>query len=133
MSSCKSHNNIVEQNEPAAVLPAAVLPAAVLPAAVLPFNEGVPVNRATFPSFEDLKEVFYKEDFDHVLNTVKNRMIQAKRTNQQFARMTLPDFANIKPNVVSDVKEFLRTEKRFTITEIENDLGVATGWKITLL
>lgn len=119
MSSCKSHINIDEPN-------------AVLPAAVQPFNEGVSVNRATFPSFEDLKELFYKEDFDQILNTVKNRMIQAKRTNQQFARMTLQDFANIKPNVVTNVKEFLRTEKDFTITEIENEAGVVTGWKITL-
>jgi hypothetical protein len=99
---------------------------------VIPFNEATVTTKDNFPSFEDLKSIFYKEDFDQVLNTVKNRMIQAKRANQQFARMTQVEFANIPAKVVTDVKQFLRTEKDFIITEIENEAGAASGWKITL-
>ena len=94
------------------------------------FNEVVQISREEFPSLNELKEIFYKEDFNMVLNTVKNRMIQAKRMNTNFARMTIQDFSMIPEKVVSDVKDCLK-KYGYTIVDIEDNVNVVIGWKIS--
>ena len=93
------------------------------------FNENSQVTRETFPCLTELQDIFYKEDFNALLYLVKNRMIQAKRMNQNHARINNPEIANLHQTVVTDVKQFLRT-KNFTITEIEDNAGIASGWKV---
>ena len=77
--------------------------------AIMPnFNENVLITRESFPSLTELQAILYQDDFNAVLNITKNRIIQAKRTNMNFARLTLIDFNMIPMQVVSDVKVFLR-------------------------
>ena len=94
------------------------------------FNETVQINQNGFPSYDELKQIFYREDFNTVLNIVKNRMIQAKRMNTNFAKLTVPDLNMIPMQVVDDVKVFLKNNG-YTIVDIEDNAGVVTGWKIS--
>lgn len=94
------------------------------------FHENIQITRETFPSLTELQAILYQDDFNTVLNTVKQRIIQAKRTNMNFARLTLIDFNMIPYQVVSDVKDFLRKSRGYTIVDIEDNANVVTGWKI---
>lgn len=95
------------------------------------FHENVLLTRDTFPTLTELQAILYQDDFNTVLNTVKHRMIQAKRTNINFARLTQQDFNMIPTQVVSDVKDFLRKSRGYTIVEIEDNANINTGWKIS--
>jgi len=95
------------------------------------FHENVLITSETFPSLTELQNILYQDDFNAVLNLVKNRIIQAKRTNMNFARLTLIDFNMISPQIVSDVKVFLRKGRGYTIVDIEDNANVVTGWKIS--
>ena len=94
------------------------------------FNENTLLTRESFPSKNDLTNIFYREDFNRLLNTVKNNIVQAKRMNIHNARISIPDMINISQQIVNDVKQFLR-DKGFTITEVEDMGGASSGWKIT--
>lgn len=94
------------------------------------FNEVVQNSKDDFPSLKELVEIFYKEDFNSVLNIVKHRIIQAKRMNTNFARMTVQDFSMIPNQVVSDVKDFLK-KYGYTIVDIEDNMNNVIGWKIS--
>jgi hypothetical protein len=98
---------------------------------LLQFNENILITRESFPSLTELQAILYKEDFNTVLNTVKQRIIQAKRTNMNFARMTLLDFNMIPLQIVNDVKDFLRKDRGYTIVDIEDNANIVTGCKIS--
>lgn len=97
------------------------------------FNECITITKNEFPSLDELKDIFYENNFNNILNTVKNRIIVAKRTNLDSARMQNADFVNIPQNVINDVKKFLREERKYVLTDIEDNAGVSVGWKINLL
>ena len=94
------------------------------------FNECQNITRETFPSLRELQNIFYKDDFNTFLNMIKNRMIQAKRLNQNFARINVGDMTNIPQQVVTDVKVFLR-KNDYTLTEVEDNAGIMAGFKIS--
>ena len=77
-----------------------------------------------FPSLLELQSIIYKENFNMVLTITKNRMILAKRVLSNYARMTVNDFNMIPNQVVSDVKDFLRNRRGYTITDIEDNDNV---------
>jgi hypothetical protein len=93
------------------------------------FNENSQVTRETFPCLKELRDIFYKEDFNALLYLIKNRIIQAKRANQNSARINYPEIANLPQQVVTDVKHCLRT-KDFIIVDVEDAAGVASGFKV---
>ena len=94
------------------------------------FNENTIVTSDTFPSLVQLQQVFYTEDFNNLLNIIKNRIIAAKRTNFIVARILNNDITNFPLQVVTDVKVLLRN-RGYNITEIEDANGISTGFKIT--
>ena len=61
---------------------------------------------------------------------IKNRIIQAKRMNHNFARINVGDMTNIPQQVVTDVKVFLR-KSDYTLTEVEDAVGIMAGFKIS--
>ena len=95
----------------------------------LVFNENTMLSRDTFPSKNDLTNFFNKEDFNRLLNTVKNNILQSKRMNTTSTRINIPDMINISPQIISDVKDFLRS-KGYVITEVEDVGGISSGWRI---
>lgn len=95
------------------------------------FNEATNITTETFPNIDDLQEIFYKDDFNRVLNIVKNRIIQAKTNNLNYAKLYNVDFINIPEKVMIDVKIFLCQERGYSVSEIENNEGNATGWKLS--
>ena len=92
------------------------------------FNNNV--TRETFPSLVELQDILYDMDFNNILNMVKNRILMEKTNGNNFARFMHMDFANIKPQIVNDVKLFLRNKKNYIITDVEDVGGVHIGWKI---
>jgi hypothetical protein len=95
------------------------------------FNMNNNVTRNTFPSLVELQDILYDMDFNNILNMVKNRILMEKSNGNNYARFMNVDFMNIKPQIVNDVKLYLRNEKNYTITDIEDVAGVHIGWKIT--
>jgi hypothetical protein len=94
------------------------------------FNENTMVTSETFPSLVLLKQVFYTDDINNLLNIIKNRIVIAKRNNITFARILNPDITNFSHQIVLDVKALLRT-RGYMITEIEDANLIPTGFKIT--
>lgn len=98
-------------------------------ACIKQFNENIQTTRDSFPSLNELQEIFYKEDFNNLLNTIKNRIIMAKRVNTNFARINMPELMNISQAVITDVKQFLRN-MGYIVTDVEDNAGIASGFKV---
>lgn len=98
-------------------------------ACIKQFNENTQTTRDSFPSLNELQQIFYKEDFNNLLNIIKNRIIMAKRANTNFSRINIPELLNIPQAVISDVKNFLRN-MGYIITDVEDNTGIPSGFKI---
>ena len=95
------------------------------------FNENTALTRNTFPRVNDLREIFHTDDFNTVLNTVKNRIITDRRANhlQNGSRINHNELQNIPQNTINEVKDFLR-ELGYRVVDIEDQNNVVTAWKV---
>ncbi len=91
------------------------------------FNEANRVTADTFPSQNQLQRIFHEEDVTNLLNLIKNRLIQAKRTNQP-ARVNQPELIAYTENIREEVRNILRN-KGYVIVDVEAANG-ETGWRI---
>jgi hypothetical protein len=115
------------------------------------FNENNQLTRDTFPNLQDLTTILYDDQFNRVLNIVKNRILAAHNNiivapvinngvapigapviNNGVARLHNNDFINIPMQVITDVKNFLRNQKGYTIMDSEDMNGNIIGWRINL-
>ena len=95
------------------------------------FNENTVLTRNTFPRVNDLREIFHTDDFNTVLNTVKNRIITDRRANhlQNGSRLNQSEFGNIPQNTINEVKEFLRG-LGYRVVDVEDQNNVVVAWKV---
>jgi hypothetical protein len=94
------------------------------------FTENKLVTMETFPSINDLRNIFFRDDMNRGLNIVKNKILQAKNQNQTNARILVPDIPNAE--TANHVKTFLR-DQGYTIVELETVEGAYQGWKIIFM
>jgi hypothetical protein len=95
------------------------------------FLEVVQTNRVTFPHLNELQQIFYEDDFNTILNIIKNRIIMARRTNNKDARILHNELMNISQPIINDVKLYLKNERGYIITEIEDINNNYVGFKVS--
>lgn len=92
------------------------------------FKEGVAITREDFPSVAQFKRICEINNFNRLLDMLKQRMILANNSNQPYARVVVSDYSCFPAGTVTEVKSFL-VEKGYRITEIEDANGNPQGWK----
>lgn len=97
---------------------------------VVDFSQDTSATRLNFPSAAQFQQLCAKNNFNRVLDMVKSKMFAANGCFQSFARVTNADTTPFPATIVKDVKDFL-VSQGYTITEIEDGVGVSQGWKLS--
>ena len=94
------------------------------------FTDNVEVTLESFPSMNELRDIFFRNDVHQALQMIKSRILQSKRDQLDFIRIIPGDILTVE--ITQYVKQFLRNQG-YTIIELETNEGVSIGWKMNFL
>ena len=87
------------------------------------------LSRDNFPGKDNLVNLLYNIKFNDLLNTIKNKMLEANNNKLNFIRLTPNELLNYKEELIDDLKNFLKNNL-YTITNVEDENGGNLGFKI---